>query len=254
MRRVRVSTSALLAAALLALVAMPRVAAAQALPSAKELMDRHDAAVGGRAALDKHSSIRRVGSMNIAAMGMQGQVEMMQDKSGRYVQKIQLGPVGDVQQGFDGKTAWVVQPGMGPMIVEGDQAKEMQRQGDFFGSLHDPSNYASAETVELADFEGRKCYKVKLVRKAGGEGYEFFDAATGLTAGVVRDVESPMGKVTSTQVVSDYKDFDGVKMPTKILVKNGQFDVQMSFTDVEFDKVDSNAFALPDAVKALVKP
>ena len=254
MRRVRGSTSALMAAALLALVAAPRVAAAQALPSAKELMDRHDAAVGGRAALDKHSSIRRVGSMNIAAMGMQGQVEMMQDKTGRYIQKIQLGPVGDVQQGFDGKTAWVVQPGMGPMLLDGDQAKEMQKQGDFFGSLHDASNYASAETVELADFEGRKCYKVKLVRKVGGEGYEYFDAATGLTAGVVRDIDTPTGKVTSTQIVGDYKDFDGIKIPTKIQSKNGQFDMTMSFSAVEFDKVDTAAFTLPDAVKALVKP
>ncbi len=254
MRRVRLFPAALFAAAFLSVAIVPGTASAQALPLAKDLMDKHDAAVGGRAPLERHTSMRRSGAVSIAAMGMEGQMEMLQDKSGRYVQKIQLGPVGDVVQGFDGKTAWMVQPGMGPMVVDGDQAKEMQRQGDFFGSLHDMNNYASAETMELVDFEGRKCYKVKIVRKAGGEGFEYFDAATGLTAGIVRDVESPMGKTTSTQVVSEYKDFDGMKVPTKILIKNGQFDVAMTFSAIEFDKVDAAAFALPDAVKALVKP
>lgn len=254
MRRVRSTSAALSVVALLALAAAPRAASSQALPTAQELMDRHDAAVGGRAALDKHSSMRRVGAMSIPAMGMEGQIEMLQDKAGRFIQKISLGPVGEVKQGFDGKTAWVMQPGMGPMLLEGDQAKEMQRQGDFYGSLHDASNYSSAETVELADFEGRKCYKVKLVRKLGGEGFEYFDAATGLTAGVVRDLDTPAGKVQSTQIVGDYKDFDGVKIPTRIQSKNGQFDMTMSFSSVEFDKVDTAAFALPDAVKALLKP
>ena len=252
--RVRFSSVALATVALLAVATVPSVVAGQAHPSAKELMDKHDAAVGGRAALDKHSSVRRAGSMSIPAMGMEGQIEMMGDKAGRFVQKISLGPVGDVMQGYDGKTAWVVQPGMGPMVLDGYQAKEMVRQGDFFGGLHDITNYTSAETVELADFDGRKCYKVKLVRKAGGEGFEFFDAATGLTAGVVRDVDSPMGKVTTTQIVGEYKDFGGVKIPTKIQNKNPQFDMTMAFSAIEFDKVDAAAFNLPDAVKPLVKP
>ena len=54
--------------------------------------------------------------------------------------------------------------------------------------------------------------------------------------------------------MSDYKDFGGVKMPTKRVQKLPMGDVEMDITAVEFDKVDPSIYALPDAVKALVKP
>ncbi|MCX5766274.1 MAG: hypothetical protein NTZ43_03490 [Gemmatimonadetes bacterium] len=256
MRRAGLSLAATTAVTLFALSAAVAPLRAQAIPAAKDLMAKHDAAIGGRAALDKYSTMRRVGAMAIPAMGLEASLEMLQEKSGKFLQKIVLGPMGEVQQGYDGKTAWAVQPGMGPVLLDGDQAKELIAQGDFYGGFHDASKFTSAETVEIADFEGRKCYKVKLVRKAGGEGFEYFDVETGLTAGVVRETPDPMngGKMTTTQVISDYKDFGGVKMPTKIATKGGQFDMTLSFTAVEFDKVDVANFALPDAIKALVKP
>jgi hypothetical protein len=54
--------------------------------------------------------------------------------------------------------------------------------------------------------------------------------------------------------MKDYKDFGGVKMPTKRVQKLPMAEVNMEITAVEFDKVDPTTFALPDAVKALVKP
>jgi hypothetical protein len=45
-----------------------------------------------------------------------------------------------------------------------------------------------------------------------------------------------------------------VKLPMKRVQKLPGADVVMQVQTVEFDKVDPSAFALPDAVKALVKP
>lgn len=87
------------------------------------------------------------------------------------------------------------------------------------------------------------------------EAMQFFDVETGLAAGMMRSIENPqMGKVEVTVVMADYKDQGGVKMPSKIIQKTPQGDVVLTFTTVEFDKVDAKTFALPDAVKSMVKP
>ena len=240
------------AVAFLALAVVSATGTAQALPTATELMAKHDALTGGRAAMAKYSSIKEVGTMNIPAAGIDATMEVYKDKSGKFLQKMVLGAMGEASTGFDGTTAWQMQMG-NASIVSGDQAKAMKVQADFFSGYHDSAKYKSAETVERADFDGRKCYKVKVILLDGTETFEYFEAATGLAAGTTRDVESPAGKITAMQILSDYKDFGGVKLPTKTTVKGGPVEVTMNIASVEFDTVTAAAFVAPDAVKALVK-
>jgi hypothetical protein len=254
MRPIR-STAAMKLAALatVALVAASGRVHAQALPSAKSLMDKHDAAVGGRAALDKHTSIHQAGTLSLAAQGLEATIDIYRLKPAMFLQKLVIGAMGEVLQGYDGKTAWAMQ-GPQAMILDSTMAQQFKFNSDFFGNLHDPSRYKSAETVELVEFDGRQCYKVKLVRLSGAEGFEFFDAATGLGAGMIASNDTPMGKVEQTSVFGDYKDFGGIKFPTKIVQKGAMGEVTITLKTTEFDGVDPATFALPDAVKALVKP
>ena len=236
--------------------AVPVVVAAQGLPDGKAIVSKHLAAIGGREAMEKHSSVHMTGTFSMSAMGIEGPIHLYRAKPAMFVQQITLGAMGEVTQGFDGTTAWAVNPMMGPTVMSGDQATQMKSQADFFSDYPDFSKYTTVETVGLEDFEGRKCYKVKLVKADGsGEAMQFFDAETGLAAGMTRSVENPqMGKVDVTVVMSDYKDQGGVKMPSKITQKTPQGDVVLTFATVEWDNVDAKVFALPDAVKALVKP
>jgi zinc protease len=249
-----ISVAALATLATISQTAVPAAARAQSLPSAKELMDKNDAAIGGRKVLDQHSSYHQAGTMSVAAMGMEAQLELFKAKPAKYLQKIQLGGMGEVSQGFDGKTAWSVQPGQPPMVLDSATTESLRSMFDFYGNFHDMSRYKSTETIGLVDFEGRKCYKVKIVKLNGNEGFEFYDATTGLIAGLQAQVETPMGKIDQTSVFSDYKDFSGLMVPTKVQQKNGQFDAIITFTAMEFDKVDPAVFELPEAVKAKVKP
>ncbi|MFI5312491.1 MAG: hypothetical protein ACHQQ3_14735 [Gemmatimonadales bacterium] len=249
----RTAATTLAALATFALAAAPAPARAQVLPSAKSLMDKHDAAVGGRTALDKHTSIHQAGTLSMAAAGLDATIDIYRLKPTMFLQKLVIGTVGEVLQGFDGKTAWAMQ-GPQAMVLDSAQAQQFRYNSDFFGNLHDPSRYKSAETVEQVEFDGRQCYKVKLVRLSGAEGFEFFDVATGLGAGMIASNETPMGKVEQTSVFGDYKDFGGVKFPTKILQKGAMGEITITLKTTEFDAVDPSTFALPDAVKALVKP
>jgi zinc protease len=256
MRPLRISAVAMLATiAIISFAVAPHSARAQALPTAKELMDKNDAAIGGRAALDKHSSYHQVGTMSIAAMGnMEGQIELFKMKPARYLQKIVLGPGAEVTQGYDGKTAWAILPGQGPTVLDSATAETFKSLADFHANFHDMARYKSAENAGIVDFEGKKCYRVKIVRVTGGEGSEFYDIETGLIAGIQAQQDTPMGKIDQTSAFSEYKEFGGLKFPTKIQQKNSQFDATITFTAIEFDKVDPAVFELPEAVKAKLKP
>src|ERR1035437_8953068 len=85
--------------AALAMLATPGLGLAQALPSAKELMDRHDAAIGGRAALEKHTSIHQSGSLSIGAAGIEATLDLYRARPSSFLQKIVIGPMGEVLQG-----------------------------------------------------------------------------------------------------------------------------------------------------------
>lgn len=239
--------------ALAATLIGPARAGAQALPDAKSLMEKHNAAIGGRAAFDKYSTMHMTATMSIAAMGMDASMEVFRSKPNKLLQKIVIGPVGEILTGYDGKVAWTTNPMQGASLIEGEAATALKNQADFFANLQSMESYPGAQTVELTDFEGKKCYKVKVVRD-GRDGMEFFDATTGLLAGFSGTQVTQQGPIETTTVFVEYADFGGVKLPKKIEQKGGPAGATITFTAVEFDKVDAAVFELPAGVKALVKP
>ena len=232
----------------------PAIASAQALPDGKDLVAKHVAAMGGRDAMDKHSSLHITGTFSMAAMGIEGPVHVYRAKPGKFPQQITIGSFGEAVQGFDGTVGWAVQPGQGAMILSGEMLDQAKSQGDFFSDFPEVGKYSKIETLALEDFEGRKCYKVKLVKTVGGETIQYFDAETGLAAGAIRTTETQMGKMDVTVVLADYKEQGGVKMPSKVIQKTPQGDVTLAFNTYEWDKVEATVFDLPADVKAMIKP
>lgn len=254
MRSIRVLRAAASATIAFAIFAgSARVARAQALPSAKSLLEKHDAAVGGRAAMDKHTSMHQTVALSIAAMNVTGTMETFHAKPDLFLLKQNVAG-GEVTTGFDGKTGWVLAPGQPPQVLDSATTVQLKEQADFFGDYYDPSRLKSAETLEITDFEGQRCYKVKIVHKDDSEATIYLDSATGLRAGQTQTAKMMGQEMLSTMTMKDYKDFGGIKMPTKRVQKLPMAEVNMEITGVEFDKVDPSTFALPDAIKALVKP
>jgi hypothetical protein len=95
---------------------------------------------------------------------------------------------------------------------------------------------------------------VKIVHKDDSEAFVFLDSASGLRVGQTQTAKMMGQEMQSTMLMSDYKDFGGIKMPTKRVQKLPMAEVVMNISNVEFDNVDAATYALPDAVKALVKP
>ena len=142
---------------------------------------------------------------------------------------------------------------MGPMLKQGKELAEKKFDSDYYSDLHESERYASMKTVEKTTFEGRPCYKVSLIRKDGGEEIEYYDAETGLRAGTIQTRETPMGPMTATQVLSDYKKFGALLVPTTMKQTALNVEQVLKVTSVEFDNVPPSTFDLPAQIKALIK-
>ncbi|MEY4609587.1 MAG: hypothetical protein RL625_1804 [Gemmatimonadota bacterium] len=228
--------------------------AQEALPSPEALAARHDSLVGGRSALEGYRSMRLTGNLAVTAMGLEAPLEILKVKPNRYLFRAQLGPMGELLSGFDGEHAWAIQPGMGPTLVTGAEGKLIADQADFFADLHDLSRFDKVETLDQATFEGRSCYRVRMTRPTGEVLTEYFDAETGLSAGISASVTGPMGAMELVSVFSEYRSFGGVKRPTKTIQRNPQFETLLTISAIEFDGVAEEAVAMPAAVRALIPP
>lgn len=208
---------------------------------------------GGRAALERYTSTRAVGEFSMPAQGLGGDLEVFAAAPNRLFIRVDIAGFGQVRQGYDGDVGWSINPAVGPMVLEGTMLHQMRQQADFFGPLNMEAYVDSARVVEETAFAGKQCQKVRLVTKWGEEYFEFYDVATGFPVGVVRTQESPMGPVEATTVLSEFKDFGGIMIPTKTVQTTMGMDQIITVTDVEFDTVDPSVFALPKEIQALIK-
>jgi hypothetical protein len=227
--------------------------AVQKLPPAREILDRHVEAVGGRKAILSHSSTRAKGKAELPSAGLAGDLEVLGAKPNKTLIKFVLPGVGEIQEGFNGTVGWSMSALTGPQLLEGKQLEERRFDSDFYSDLRPDSAYESLQTVELTTFDGRPCHKVRLVRKGGSEDFEYFDAATGLRAGKSGSRETPMGTLQATTIESDYRKFGNLLVPTKIRQTAMGVETVLTLSEVVFDDVPESAFDPPAPIKALIK-
>jgi len=222
------------------------------VPTAREIVDRYVAAIGGRDQILKHGSRRVTGTLEIPAAGLTGAMTAVSAKPNRMAVTINIPGLGDMRQGYDGTVGWSLDPTQGPMVLSGKALDQRKQQAQFYSELHDAKDYASMETVGLVDFNGAQAYKVKLVRANGDSTFELFDPTSGLMVGMISTQDSPMGAMTITSTIGDYKPFGGIQVATKSTqtFATGQ-KVNLTVSNVEYDVVDPKAFELPTEIKTL---
>jgi hypothetical protein len=243
------------AVASMAFLAAAPALGAQTLPAASEIVAKHVAAIGGKDAIMKIQSMQQTGSMKIPTMGLEASMEVHMAPN-RMAMKQSIPGMGEIVTGFDGTNGWSVNPMQGPRLMTGKELDQLKEQADFpMSMLYAPDRYASMQTEGIVDFAGEKAYKVKLVRKSTGRAStEYFSVASGLQIGGEMTQESEMGTMQVTSVVSEYKDFGGIKIPTKVEQSVGPTKIEMQIADVKINAVPATAFEPPAQVKALIKP
>jgi hypothetical protein len=231
----------------------PIQAQKQALPSARSIVDKHIKAIGGREAILAQTSTHAIGTVSLPAPGITGKLETFHAKPNRFVQRMSLPGIGDLEEGFDGTVGWSISPLTGPTLLDGKQLEQRGFDADFYEELKAEDRYSSMTTLEKTTFDGRSVYKIKLVKKNGEEDIEFYDSETGLKAGGMTSRESPMGPIQGTTIQTDYKLFGPLRQPSTMKVSMMNVEMIMTILTLEYGKVDQSVFAVPPQIKALIK-
>ena len=236
----------------LAQEAKPTVAqqAAAQLPEAEEIIGQYVEAIGGKDALLKTVSKHIVGK--VSGPSGEATLEVFRHKPNKLLIRVDAPGIGKIVQAYDGKVGYAVNPMQGPSVVQGVQLAQLAETADFYTELHLADKFKSMETVELAPFEGKPCYKVNLVSKAGREYAEFFDADSHLLVGNLGKQQMQGQTVDQITVFSDYKKFGDLLLPSRTVMRIMGFEQVKTYDTVEFNTVDEAVYALPDDIKALV--
>lgn len=249
----RAATASRVLPLILAALAFAPGAASAQLPDAKQIVARYIDALGGEAALRKHQYRRAKMTMNMPAQGITATMEVFAAAPDRYFSRIEIGGMGSITSGYDGKVAWMIHPATGPMVLDGTALEQHRQQASFYGPLERDRFVKAMQTVERTDFEGRSCYSVKVTTNWDEEYIEYYDVETGLLAGTTRSQQSPMGAIESTTIIDEYREVDGVKMPAKVRTRAMGMEQVVTLESTSLEKIDESVFELPPEIKALVK-
>ena len=230
--------------------AAPAPAATKAvLPAATTVLAKFRDAMGSKGWLAA-PAVTSTGTFEMPAAGLKASFELVQVAPNRMRLAINIPGMGAIESGFDGSTAWASDPMQGPRILAGPELDQMRDESDIRAAVRDASLFSATETVADTTMNGERCYLVKLTWKSGRTTTDCFSAATGLTVATISEQQTSMGKMTVTNYVSDWKDFGGVKTPTRLVARMMGQEQIMTISDVKFGK-PANDIVAPDAIKAL---
>jgi hypothetical protein len=218
------------------------------LPKAEEVLNRYVEVTGGRDALLRHKSMTVHGRYQDPAQKLDVET-VFYTKDGKLLLKAQLPGGKEYTTGYDGETAWDLNGSGKVTIHEGDEIKTVARDADMYYHLHVLTYFKSMEVVDVKVFNGRACFHLKGVNNWGKLNEQFYDKENGLLLGYAFNTAWRGGKGDATDTFEEYRDYGGVRMPSKTTSRDGDDLTVSLITSVTYDDVDDSVFALPDTVK-----
>jgi hypothetical protein len=231
---------------------MAQAAAAQ---TADEIVEKHLAAIGGRAALSKLTSRSMAGTITIAtpAGEFSGPIEIMNQAPNkvRTLINLDLTAVGagkiTIDQRFDGVTGYAIDTLQGNRDITGDQLEGM-RNG-FFPTpfLNYKQNGVGIELTGKEKVGDREAYALIVKPKTGPSSKNYIDATSFL---MIRQVVTadipPVGTLEQTTDFSDEKEIDGIKIAHKIVSSSSAQNFTVTISKVQHNgALDQTLFAKP---------
>ena len=239
------------------------VSTAQAAPAIEDpkaptkVIENAIKAYGGEEKLAKLDTSRTKAKGSIEVMGLSVEVTMdlisHKDKMKMSLNLDVMGNQITVVQGFDGEKGWV--QAMGTDIeLDADQQTELKesaylsRVTSLVPLLKDDKKEFTIDALGESKVDGKAAVGLKVKSKNHKDITMFFNKETGLMIRYEREaLDEQKNKVNQSTVMEGYKDFDGVKQPTKVKVFNGDTKfMEFEVTELEFlKKVDENEFKKP---------
>lgn len=224
--------------------------------TADEVVEKHIAASGGRAAYAKITSRTAAGTITVTTPvgDLSGNIEVYSKKpnKSRTLIKLDLSAVGAGQmvsdQRFDGTTGYVMDSLQGNRTIEGSQLDAM-RNGSFPSPLLTYKEMGATLALDdKAKVAGKDAYVLKMTPKAGPGMRLFIDADSFMLVRTAVTLNVPQlgGDIEQVVDFSDFRDVDGIKIPFVTKSSNPAQTVTATMTSVKHNAdIDDSSFAKP---------
>jgi zinc protease len=219
-----------------------------ALPSVDQILDKYVQAIGGKAAIEKQTSRVSKGTFEIAAFGATGTAEIYAKAPNKSASVINVAGFGVVQDGFDGKAGWAVDPQNGARDKAGAELAAAKLDAEFLKPIKIKQLYPKI-VVKGKDKVGEKeVYVVEATPAESSVETWYFDTQTGLILREDSEREGPQGKQSIQSFPEDYREVDGVKIPFKLRQVTSAFTIDIKIDEVKHNvPIDDAKFNKPAA-------
>jgi len=229
--------------ALVAVAAGLFAAAPLRAQTADEIVEKHLAAIGGRASLEKMISQAATGTVVVSTQGvdLSGTVEIYRKapNKARTVMRIDLSAAGGteivVDQRCDGTSAFVRNSMQGDRDITGNQLQGMLNARFPSPLLTYKDAGAKVEFVGREKVGDRPVFVLQYTPKTGPSSKNYVDAETYLLLRNVATLDVPEmgGAVEQTSEFADYRDAGGMKLPFRVTVINASQTVSITLATSE---------------------
>jgi hypothetical protein len=239
------SGASVLVLALVIAAAAPSAQTA-ALPSIDQVLDKYISGTGGRAAIEKVTSFRAQGTIQVPDAGVNGTIELQQKTGDKASTTVELD--GGIRQRdvCDGTIAWSEDPANGVREKSGVELAEARRSAAFARELKMKSLYKTLTVTGREKVGARDAIVVEAVPAEGRPVKLSFDAETGLLLRNVSVRETPQGPLEVDVKYEDYRAVDGVQRPFTIRQVTAMFTAVIQLTDIKHNvAIDDAVFKKP---------
>jgi outer membrane lipoprotein-sorting protein len=224
--------------------------------TADEVIEKHLAASGGRAAYAKIMSRVGTGAITVTTPvgDLSGTIEVYSKKPNktRTLIKLDLTALGAGQmtsdQRFDGNTGYVMDSLQGDRAIEGGQLEAM-KNGSFPSPLLSYKQMGTALALgEKQKVGGKDAYVLTMTPKAGPATKLFIDADSFMLVrtSVTLNVPQLGGDIEQVVDFSDFRDVDGIKIPFITKSSNPAQTVTATISSVKHNvDIDDASFTKP---------
>jgi hypothetical protein len=233
--------------------AVAAFAADEPLPKAETILDRHVEVTGGKAAYQKRKSEVTTGTLEFAAQGLKGTLTRYAADPDKTYSEMEIDGIGKVETGVADGMAWEKSALLGPRVKTGEERTQSLREATFNAPLQWRKMYPKVETAGIETIGGESCYKLVLTPPAGNAETMYFQKKSGLLVKTAMIAVNQMGEIPVESSVSDYKNFDGLLVPTKVTQKAGGQEFTITIQSVKTNvELPADRFEPPAEIKSLL--
>lgn len=215
------------------------------LPTVDQILEKSIVAAGGRAAIEKITSVTGRGTISVPDAGLTGTIELYQKAPDKAATIVDLAGA-QQREGFDGTVGWAEDPQNGLREKNGVELAEAKRGAVFHRELRLKSLYPTMTLKGRERVGAGEAYVIEAVPTEGAPIRLFFDVESGLVVRQMVTRQTPAGPLDIDVSLEDYRAVDGVKRPFTIRQSTSMFTAVIQITEIKHNvAIDDAVFRKP---------